>query len=211
MSTTESRFVELVRSWLVSLPHDLKIAFEAMDDENLPREGRELATGAVIYVVSPNDFVSDRNEAVSSYVDDVILLRLALLELVTSGDEDAAALRDRFPSLFDGLEDDLQLCREMMGDLMAWLDGKVADLANVHFHYDPGNIMAPWRIYTDDGTVELEFQPLGERVEDLDLKLIVSRFHQPFGRFRGTLRGAGGEVHELDDVFGVTEEHFARW
>ncbi|MCA9674938.1 MAG: hypothetical protein H6708_03260 [Kofleriaceae bacterium] len=128
MSTTESRFVELVRSWLVSLPHDLKIAFEAMDDENLPREGRELATGAVIYVVSPNDFVSDRNEAVSSYVDDVILLRLALLELVTSGDEDAAALRDRFPSLFDGLEDDLQLCREMMGDLMAWLDGKVAGL-----------------------------------------------------------------------------------
>ena len=98
MSTTESRFVELVRSWLVSLPHDLKIAFEAMDDENLPREGRELATGAVIYVVSPNDFVSDRNEAVSSYVDDVILLRLALLELVTSGDEDAAALRDRLGS-----------------------------------------------------------------------------------------------------------------
>ncbi|MCA9673519.1 MAG: DUF2804 domain-containing protein [Myxococcales bacterium] len=96
-------------------------------------------------------------------------------------------------------------------DSAVWLDGKVADLANVHFHYDPGNIMAPWRIYTDDGTVELEFQPLGERVEDLDLKLIVSRFHQPFGRFRGTLRGAGGEVHELDDVFGVTEEHFARW
>ena len=28
--TAESKFVELVRSWLVSLPHDLKIAFDAM-------------------------------------------------------------------------------------------------------------------------------------------------------------------------------------
>jgi len=44
----ESQFVELVRSWLVSLPHDLKIAFDAMDDENLPRPARELATGVAI-------------------------------------------------------------------------------------------------------------------------------------------------------------------
>ena len=60
----ESKFVELVRGWLVSLPHDLKIAFDAMDDENLPREVREVATGVAIYVVSPNDFIQDRNDAV---------------------------------------------------------------------------------------------------------------------------------------------------
>ena len=45
----ESKFVELVRSWLVSLPHDLKIAFDAMDDENLPEKTEkeiELADGS---------------------------------------------------------------------------------------------------------------------------------------------------------------------
>src|SRR5262245_17582711 len=67
VSSPEVRFVELFKSWLVSLPHDLKIAFEAMDDENLPRGSREIAVGAIMYVVSPNDFVSDRNEAVASF------------------------------------------------------------------------------------------------------------------------------------------------
>src|SRR6185436_7686355 len=61
----ESKFVELVRGWLVSLPHDLKIAFDAMDDENLPRPVREVAAGVIAYVVSPND-VSDRYDAVVS-------------------------------------------------------------------------------------------------------------------------------------------------
>src|SRR5215469_8580022 len=51
----ESKFVELVRGWLVSLPHDLKIAFDAMDDENLPRPVRELAAGLVMYIVTPKD------------------------------------------------------------------------------------------------------------------------------------------------------------
>ena len=78
MSTPEARFVELFKTWLVSLPHDLKIAFEAMDDENLPRSSRETAVGAIMFVVSPKTFVSDRNEAVASFADDAILLRLAL-------------------------------------------------------------------------------------------------------------------------------------
>ena len=82
MSTPEARFVELFKTWLVSLPHDLKIAIEAMDDENLPRSAREIAVGAIMYVVSPNDFVSDRNEAVASFADDAILLRLALLAVI---------------------------------------------------------------------------------------------------------------------------------
>ncbi|HUQ08662.1 MAG TPA: hypothetical protein VM261_39490, partial [Kofleriaceae bacterium] len=82
MSTPEVRFVELFKSWLVSLPHDLKIAFEAMDDENLPRSSREIAVGAIMYVVSPNDRVRDRNEAVSSFADDAVLLRLALRAVV---------------------------------------------------------------------------------------------------------------------------------
>ena len=70
----ESKFVELVRSWLVSLPHDLKIAFDAMDDENLPRTARELATGAVIHIVSPKDSALDQKDQVVSYADDAVLL-----------------------------------------------------------------------------------------------------------------------------------------
>jgi uncharacterized membrane protein YkvA (DUF1232 family) len=123
----ESKFVELVRGWLVSLPHDLKIAFDAMDDENLPRPVREVAAGVVAYVISPNDSVSDRNENVVSFADDALLLRVALQKALGPG-EDEKAFRDRFPELFESLDDNLDVCKSVMGELMTWLEGKVKGL-----------------------------------------------------------------------------------
>lgn len=131
-AATEAKFVELVRNWLVSLPHDLKIAFDAMDDENLPRPVREVAAGVVAYVVSPNDFIQDRNDAVVSYADDAVLLRLALQKALGNG-EDEDAFRQRFPELFEGLEDNLVLCKSVMGDLMTWLETKVAGLPKMDY------------------------------------------------------------------------------
>lgn len=128
----ESKFVELVRGWLVSLPHDLKIAFDAMDDENLPRPVREVAAGVVAYVVSPNDFIADRNDAVVSFADDALLLRLALTQALGTG-EDEQAFRERFPELFEGLDEDLVICKSVMGDLMTWLESKVPTLPKLDY------------------------------------------------------------------------------
>lgn len=99
-----------------------------MDDENLPRTARELAVGAIIYVVSPHDAVGDRNDVVASFSDDALLLRLALLEVVAQSGEDGTAFRDRYPDVFEGIEGDLELCRGVLGDLMKWLEGKVGTL-----------------------------------------------------------------------------------
>ena len=131
-AATEAKFVELVRNWLVSLPHDLKIAFDAMDDENLPRTVREIATGVVIYVVSPNDAVSDRNNNIVSYADDAVLLRIALEKALGKG-EDEQAFRDRFPELFENLDENLKLCKTFMGDLMTWLESKVTTLKSIDY------------------------------------------------------------------------------
>jgi uncharacterized membrane protein YkvA (DUF1232 family) len=128
----ESKFVELVRGWLVSLPHDLKIAFDAMDDENLPRPVREVAAGVVAYIVSPNDFIADRNDALVSYTDDALLLRLALTKALGSG-EDEDAFRGRFPELFETIDDDLTVCKTVMGDLMPWLESKVPTLPGLEY------------------------------------------------------------------------------
>jgi uncharacterized membrane protein YkvA (DUF1232 family) len=130
----ESKFVELVRGWLVSLPHDLKIVFDAMDDENLPRPVRELAAGVIAYVVSvaPNEVGPDRHDAVVSYADDVVLLRIALQKALGAG-EDEQSFRDRFPELFDGLDENLLLCKSIMGELMTWLESKVTTLPTIEY------------------------------------------------------------------------------
>lgn len=134
MSTAaaESKFVELVRGWLVTLPHDLKIAFDAMDDENLPRPVREVAAGVVAYVISPNEFIADRNDTIVSYADDAVMLRLALAKALGDG-EDEQAFRDRFPELFENLDDNLELCRSVMGELMTWLESKLGSLPTLDY------------------------------------------------------------------------------
>jgi uncharacterized membrane protein YkvA (DUF1232 family) len=132
-AVAEAKFVELVRGWLVSLPHDLKIAFDAMDDENLPRPVREIAAGVVAYVVSPNDFISDRNDAIVSYADDVLLLRMALQNALRGDGEDEEAFRQRFPELFEGLDEQLGVCKSVMGDLMTWLESKVPTLPKLDY------------------------------------------------------------------------------
>ena len=103
-----------------------------MDDENLPRSVREVAVGVIAYVVSPNDFVSDRHDAVVSYADDALLLRLALQKALGPG-EDEQTFRERFPELFDDLNENLTLCKSIMGELMTWLESKVTTLPTIEY------------------------------------------------------------------------------
>ena len=103
-----------------------------MDDENLPRPVREVAAGVIAYVVSPNDGVSDRHDAVASYADDVVLLRIALQKALGPG-QDEQSFRDRFPELFEGLEESLTLCKSIMGELMTWLESKVPTLPTIEY------------------------------------------------------------------------------
>ena len=125
---TEQRFVETMTQWLASLPHDLKILYEAMDDENLARPARELAVGAIVYTVTPHDFVSDRRDSFVGFSDDCIVVRLALRQVVSKNDEDTEAFKQRFPEFFDGLDESLLVCEQVMGDLYTWLAGKVGTL-----------------------------------------------------------------------------------
>ncbi len=118
------RFVKTMRSWLINLPYDLKILYEASTDENLSRETRELMIGAIIYAISPNDLISDRDNF-ASYADDCLLLRVALKNGVGSDDEDEEFFRSRFPEFFDSLDEELATCEEALGELYTWLASKV--------------------------------------------------------------------------------------
>lgn len=93
-------------------------------------------------------------------------------------------------------------------DCALWLDGERVKIDRVEFESRPE---APWRISDADKAVDLAFYPLGERSENIRLGVLESRFAQPYGRFEGSLRSPSGRRFELDDVFGVTERHYARW
>jgi hypothetical protein len=91
-----------------------------------------------------------------------------------------------------------------------WLEGEPHLLPAVAFGYDPEQIVtAPWHLTTSNRTVDLIFHPAAERFEDINLGLVASRLHQPFGSFEGTI-DAGRERLDVS-LFGFCEEHYAKW
>lgn len=129
----ERRFVETFSAWLIALPYDLKILYEASSDENLERDVRELATGAIIYAVSPNDFINADRSDFLSYCDDCILVRLALQRIAGKGDEDSDFFKSRFEDFFSTLDDEIAVCKEAMGPVFDWLESKVKLLTGLEY------------------------------------------------------------------------------
>jgi hypothetical protein len=92
------------------------------------------------------------------------------------------------------------------GENVVWVDGEPQGVGAVRFTFDPGTPDGPWRVQSADGRVDLSFQPEGYRAQTIDLKLILSRYLQPFGTFSGILNGIA-----VDALPGVAEDHTARW
>ncbi len=109
------------------------------------------------------------------------------------------------------------LCRNMIKDdewaneNCLWVDGKISLLSAARFDFERSDLMRPWRMRTTDGRVHLVFQPQGERAEKIDLGLIKSDFHQPFGLYGGHLVDDAGVIHRVDDMFGLAEHHLTRY
>jgi hypothetical protein len=95
---------------------------------------------------------------------------------------------------------------QVAGENVVWLEGAPRPAGNVSFTFDRDAPLSPWRIRSEDGAIDLVFQPEGYRAQTVDLKLILSKYLQPFGAFKGSLQGI-----EIDGLPVVTEDHAARW
>ena len=91
-----------------------------------------------------------------------------------------------------------------------WVGERLEPLGPVEFTI-PDNPMLPWALSTRDGSVQLTFEPKGIRQASVGAGPILSQYQQPFGLFSGLLVDSTGERHAVDKVFGVTENHIARW
>ncbi len=102
------------------------------------------------------------------------------------------------------------LDEETLNENAVWLDGRITRLGPARFAFQRNDPLEPWHLTTTDGRVDVEFQPLGMRSENVRLGLVRSVFQQPFGRFRGTIR-VDDEPVVIDGPLGVCEDHDALW
>ena len=91
-------------------------------------------------------------------------------------------------------------------------DGVAHKLDGVAFHIPDGTYDgAPWRFSSNDGRLEMTFEPILDRADASDFKVIRSIAHQVFGRFSGTAVLDDGRAVQFADLLGFAEEVENAW
>lgn len=95
---------------------------------------------------------------------------------------------------------------------MLFYDGVAHKLDQVTFHLPAGTYDgAPWRFSSNDGRLEMTFEPILDRADATDFKLIRSVAHQVFGRFSGTAVLDDGRTLVFEGLLGFAEEVENAW
>jgi hypothetical protein len=92
----------------------------------------------------------------------------------------------------------------------AWVEGDVHPVGEGRFDFDARDPLRSWSIATDDGGVDLRFDPGGAHIERRNLGIVASRFVHPIGAFSGTFH-VGGRRLVLSRALGVTEDQDVLW
>jgi hypothetical protein len=93
-----------------------------------------------------------------------------------------------------------------------WLDDDLIALGEARFEFSSVDPLAPWRVWTVDGLLDLRFTPEGARAEDKDLLVAASHYVQPIGTFDGAVKaGPQAPARAVRQLVGVTEDHRSRW
>lgn len=98
---------------------------------------------------------------------------------------------------------------------MVFYDGVSYKLEDVTFeipqdskgHYE---YLKPWKIVSNDGRLNLTFEPILDRYDNANVLIISSNQHQVFGKFSGTLPFEDKTL-EIKDLVGFAERVVNRW
>lgn len=90
------------------------------------------------------------------------------------------------------------------------IDGRIQKISQeLEWVYDRNDWMAPWLIRGD--RVDLTFTPVYDRYSKFDRLIVLSKEHQVFGWYDGTVVSEDGRRIKVEKIFGWAEEVKRRW
>jgi uncharacterized membrane protein YkvA (DUF1232 family) len=116
---------------ITSLPQHLQAALRLMDDPDIPDEGRLLAAGSVMHFLSGSNSIPGVRGGALSYVDDVLILRIAYERIEKLAPDAMKKHRESTPDVFADLADELALTRGELGKGFAVLERAVDRLGQL--------------------------------------------------------------------------------
>jgi len=90
----------------------------------------------------------------------------------------------------------------------AWIDGKREAITEVRLE-NTGDAAGPWQAAAN--SVDLAMQPIAHVEQKLDVPLVRHRLRHVVTSFTGHVRTASGQVHDLERIVGIAEDHDAWW
>jgi len=92
-----------------------------------------------------------------------------------------------------------------------WINNQRTRVDRVIFDFDRTNPTGTWRLWSEDGKVDLTVLPVPARGEKKNAGFFKINFQQFVGRFSGALTPEDGRAVQLKAVKGLTEIHYSVW
>ena len=108
--------IQVLRMRVLSIGADLKALFAIVDDGDLADDLRALAAGAIFYNLNPANLIPAKEGALG-LADDAIAIRCALAEVKKREPVHAKKYADAAPDTWEGLDREIELFSELLGDL----------------------------------------------------------------------------------------------
>lgn len=112
----ETEAMQVLRARVASIPADLKALFAIVDDAELSDELRTTGAAAIFYNLNPANLIPTKEGALG-LADDAIAIRCALDDVRKAAPERAKIHAEADPETWDGLEREMSLLAELLGEL----------------------------------------------------------------------------------------------
>jgi|YNPMSStandDraft_2_1061718.scaffolds.fasta_scaffold00046_24 hypothetical protein len=101
--------------------------------------------------------------------------------------------------------------RSLASENAIFYDGKLYKLDNVEFKYDPKNYLKNWKIFDNEGRLNVDFVPIIDRNSKSEFLIIKSIQHQVFGYFSGIIKLEENKTLKFNNLLGFAEDVFNAW
>ncbi len=162
---SREKLTDFLQAAITSLPQHLQAALRLMDDPDVPDEGRVLAAGSVMHFLSGSNSIPGVRGGPLSYMDDVLILRLAYERIEKLAPDAMKRHRESTPEVFSSLAEDLALVREELGKSFAVLERAVDRLGHLKHRG-----LAPTQCASNEESATVLYDELTAALVDVDLE-----------------------------------------
>ncbi|MET0386738.1 MAG: hypothetical protein ABW321_12305 [Polyangiales bacterium] len=170
-------FLTFIKGAILALPQSLKAALRVAEDPDIPDEGRALVAGAVIHWLSRTNTIPGVRGGAVAYVDDVLVLLLALEHTQGLAPDAPERMLQHAPELCETLTEDLALARQYFGGGMAVVEQALTRVTKLkHMGRTAQQCVkdesAATMLYEELSSALVDFDPtpesVGRELKDLD-------------------------------------------